>query len=95
MKTRVALRRIRRKRDEIANEPSRFDQYRDEYGIIFQEVSVIAGPEAMQTLTEWTTAQTVQNRCLPDPASLRDRALELCSDRGHEIPETSALQGPG
>ena len=95
MKTKVALRRLRRKRTEIAREPNRFDQYRDAYAEIFEEVRRVGGPDAVQALTEWTTARTVQDRRLPEPSDVRERAHEICTEQGHAVPDTSLLRTQG
>lgn len=89
MKTKVALRQLRRER--IEREPNRYNQYKEHYRKIFNETKAIGGSDVVKELVEWTTSQTKRKENLPTPATVRKQAAEICTDRDYTIPDESIL----
>lgn len=92
MKLHSALGKIRRNREEIRRNPTKFEQFRGEYEQIFLETRDVAGNDVMRSLVEWITESTTASKQLPTPAEVRSRAKELCEKQGQEIPPESSLQ---
>ena len=89
----VLLRRLRRVRKETKKPVSvgRYGQYEPEYELIFEAIDDCAGEEALDELGEWALEWTKRQQRLPTPATMRERAREICERRNVEVPPGSPL----
>lgn len=89
----AALRRVRQTRkNRNADSTSRFERVRPEYEAVLRELEALGGDPAFDDLTEWLVETVKRNRRLPEPEAVRQRAREICVERGIDIPEHSSLR---
>lgn len=88
----AAIQRIRRARERLdAPPPRNFDRYREIYGAILSETADLAGDDAFDELTTWLLETTTETKELPEPARVRAKAREICSNHGVSVPHDSLL----
>lgn len=89
------MQRIRRSRRETGptERRGRYEEYADDYERIFSAVDDCTGEDSLDELGEWAVAWTKREGRLPDPATVREKAREVCETRGVEIAEGSPLRG--
>ena len=91
----VLMRRIRRSRPETqgSKRRSRYEAYADEYERIFSAVDDCTGEDSLDELGEWAIDWTKREGQLPEPSRVREKAREVCENRGVELSEGSPLRG--
>lgn len=93
-----ALHRIRRNVRQKTSPPpdpptKAFDAYRDSYQELLEETQILGGDLAIDELTDWIIARTVETDELPAPDVVRKRARRICVDHGAVLPAESPLRG--
>ena len=89
------MQRIRRSRRETgpAKRRGRYEEYADEYERIFSAVDDCTGEDSLDELGEWAIDWMKREGRLPEPPRVREKAREVCEDRGVDVPEGSPLRG--
>ena len=87
----ATLRRIRRARRRADAAQRSFEQVRDEYERILEATEDRCGEEGVDEVAEWIMDEIRENRRLPAPNRVRDRAREACAARDVELSEESPL----
>lgn len=85
------LRILKARRHHALQRTTVFDSYEPAYRDILTETRSIGGDPALDELAEWVADRTRSTGRLPPPAAVAARAREICSDRGHAVPENSSL----
>ena len=88
----ATLRRIRRARRRADAAQRSFEQVRDEYERILEAAEEKCGEEGVDEVADWIVEETRENRRLPHPDRVRDRAREACAARDVEISAESPLR---
>lgn len=89
----VVIQRLRRARRESGERipETRFQEYEDEYETIFSEFEQLAGESALEDLADWALEWTREEKQLPSPDRIRDRARGICDVEGVDVPDGSPL----
>lgn len=92
------LHRIRRKLSTQGSTPPDpptrvFDERRDAYQEILEEVHILGGDLALDDLSHWIVARVEDTRRLPETDVVRERARMICEDLDVILPEDSTLRG--
>ena len=92
-----ALHRIRRNVSQKTSPPpnpptKQFDEHREVYRAILEETRVLGGDLAIDDLTDWIIARTIETDTVPDPAAVREHARQICADQDVVLPADSPLR---
>lgn len=87
---RETLGRIRTACEEGDASVETFEEYREEYELLLEATAAIAGDGVETDLAEWVITVSEAGE-LPTPERVRERARELCIERGIKVPGTSPL----
>ena len=69
-----------------------FDEYRDDYQEILEEIHILGGDLAIDDLTEWIISETKSSGTLPKPDVVRDEARQICEERDIIMPNETPLR---
>lgn len=69
-----------------------FDDQREPYRIILEEVHILGGDSALTELTDWIIEETTTTGSLPEIPAVRTHARRICDNQGVIIPDDSPLR---